>query len=76
MKSRRWQNLQNLTNYLLHVSPHAIKGSCTARDIVDVVLKGTQTPGLRCLTVLSPKVDNVFLHTKRGALNGEVLTYA
>lgn len=33
-----------------------------------MVLKGTQAPGLRCLAVLSPEVDDVFLHSKRGTV--------
>ena len=56
--------LERLTYDLLHASPRAIKGSCTAIDIVDVLLEGVHTPGLGCLTVLSPQVHNVFLQAK------------
>ena len=60
--------LERLTNDLLHASPHAIKGSCTASDFVDVLLEGVHTPGLGCLAVLSPQVHNVLLQAKNALL--------
>lgn len=61
--------LKRLTNDLLRAIPHAIKGCCTASDIVDVVLEGVHTPGLGCLTVLSPQVHNVLLQAKNALLS-------
>ena len=50
-----------LTNDLLHMSPHEVESSRTARDVVDVLLKGVHAPRLRRLTVLSPQIYNVLL---------------
>ena len=43
-----------LTDNLLHLSPHAVKGSRGAGLIVDVFLEGVHAPWLGHLPVLSP----------------------
>lgn len=54
-----------LTNNLLHLDPHAVKGSRGACLIVNVFLEGVHTPGLGDLPVLSPQIHNVLLHMQR-----------